>query len=55
MKLGLHISDFTWDSGAVALRETLGDIAVRAEHAGYDRVSVMDHLWQIAHLGPPEH
>jgi F420-dependent oxidoreductase-like protein len=55
MKLGLHISDFTWDGGPVALRDTLGDIAARAERAGYDRVSVMDHLWQIAHLGPPEH
>jgi len=55
MKLGLHISDFTWDGGPVALRDTLGDIAARAEQAGYDRVSVMDHLWQIAHLGPPEH
>jgi F420-dependent oxidoreductase-like protein len=55
MKLGLHISDFTWEGGAVALRDKLGDVAVRAEKAGYDRVSVMDHVWQIGHLGPPEH
>ena len=55
MKLGLHISDFTWDGGPVALRDKLGDVASRAEEAGYDRVSVMDHVWQIAHLGPPEH
>ena len=55
MKLGLHISDFTWDGGTVDLRDKLGDVAARAEQAGYDRVSVMDHLWQIAHLGPPEH
>src|SRR6476661_5759567 len=55
MKLGLHISDFTWDGGPIALRDTFGDIAARAEQAGYDRISVMDHLWQIAHLGPPEH
>ncbi|WP_270888262.1 LLM class F420-dependent oxidoreductase [Pedococcus sp. 5OH_020] len=55
MKLGLHISDFTWDGGPSALADTLGDVAARAENAGYDRVSVMDHLWQIAHLGPPEH
>ena len=55
MKLGLHISDFTWDGGPVALRDKLGDVAARAERAGYDRVSVMDHVWQIAHLGPPEH
>ena len=55
MRLGLHISDFTWDGGPTALRGKLGDIAERAEEAGYDRVSVMDHVWQIAHLGPPEH
>jgi F420-dependent oxidoreductase-like protein len=55
MKLGLHIPDFTWDGGPRALRDKLGDIAARAEQAGYDRVSVMDHVWQIGHLGPPEH
>ena len=55
MKLGLHISDFTWDGGPSGLRQQLGEVAVRAEQAGYDRVSVMDHLWQIGHLGPPEH
>jgi F420-dependent oxidoreductase-like protein len=55
MKLGLHISDFTWDGGPTALQRQLGDVAVRAEQAGYDRISVMDHVWQIAHLGPPEH
>ena len=55
MKLGLHIPDFTWDGGPAALRDRLGDVAERAERAGYDRVSVMDHVWQIAHLGPPEH
>jgi F420-dependent oxidoreductase-like protein len=55
MRLGLHISDFTWDGGPSDLRRQLGQVAVRAEEAGYDRVSVMDHVWQIAHLGPPEH
>lgn len=55
MKLGLHIPDFTWDGGAPELRVKLGEIARRAEEAGVDRLSVMDHLWQIGHLGPPEH
>ncbi|HEX5532707.1 MAG TPA: LLM class F420-dependent oxidoreductase [Actinomycetales bacterium] len=55
MKLGLHIADFTWEGGPVAMRKQLGDIAVGAEQAGYDRVSVMDHVWQIRGLGPPEH
>jgi F420-dependent oxidoreductase-like protein len=55
MKVGLHISDFTWDGGATALRGRLGEVAVRAEQAGVDRISVMDHVWQIGHIGPPEH
>jgi len=55
MKVGLHISDFTWDGGPDALRVHLGEVAHRAEQAGVDRISVMDHVWQIGHLGPPEH
>src|ERR1700751_2202040 len=55
MKVGLHIADFTWDGGPPALGPRLGERAPRAEEAGVDRVSVMDHVWQIGHLGPPEH
>src|SRR6266700_4065023 len=55
MKLGLHISDFTWDGGAPELRFKLGEIAKRADEAGVDRISVMDHVWQIGTIGPPEH
>jgi F420-dependent oxidoreductase-like protein len=55
VKIGLHISDFTWDGGAAKLRHTLGEIARRADEGGVDRVSVMDHVWQIGHIGPPEH
>jgi F420-dependent oxidoreductase-like protein len=55
MKVGLHISDFTWEGGGEELRFRLADIAQRAELAGVDRISVMDHLWQIGTIGPPEH
>lgn len=55
MKLGLHIPDFTWDGGTEALRHRLVEVAQLAESGGFDRVSVMDHVWQIGHLGPPEH
>jgi F420-dependent oxidoreductase-like protein len=55
MKVGLHISDFTWDGGPAALRTRLGEVARQAEQAGVDRISVMDHVWQIGQLGPPEH
>lgn len=55
MKVGLHISDFTWEGGTAALRMRLADVARMAEQAGVDRVSVMDHVWQIGQIGPPEH
>jgi F420-dependent oxidoreductase-like protein len=54
MKLGLHISSFTWDGGAPELRSKFGEIAQRAEQGGVDRISVMDHVWQIGPIGPPE-
>ena len=54
MKLGLHISDFTWSAGPTSLMEDLGRVARTAEAAGFDRVSVMDHVWQIGVIGPPE-
>jgi F420-dependent oxidoreductase-like protein len=55
MKVGLHVSDFTWEGGPAELRMRLGEIATRAEQGGVDRISVMDHVWQIGNLGPPEH
>ena len=55
MKVGLHIADFTWDGGPPALGPRLSEIARRGEEAGVDRISVMDHVWQIGPLGPPEH
>ena len=55
MKVGLHISNFTWDGGPPELRFRLAEIAQRAEQAGVDRISVMDHVWQIGPIGPPDH
>ena len=55
MKLGLHISNFTWPDGAPRIGAVLGDVATAADEAGFDRISVMDHLWQISVIGPPEH
>ncbi|MGA5302346.1 LLM class F420-dependent oxidoreductase [Nucisporomicrobium flavum] len=55
MKLGLHIADFTWSGGAPRLGPQLAEVAAAADEAGFDRISVMDHLWQIGVLGPPEH
>lgn len=55
MKIGLHIADFTYPSGPAGLADDLTRIAAGAEEAGFARVSVMDHVWQIANHGPPEH
>ncbi len=55
MKIGLHIADFTFPAGAPALADDLTRIAAEAEEQGFARVSVMDHVWQISVIGPPEH
>jgi F420-dependent oxidoreductase-like protein len=52
MDIGLHLSNFTWPNGATKLAADLGRIAVEAEQAGFAKLSVMDHLWQIDRVGP---
>jgi F420-dependent oxidoreductase-like protein len=55
VKIGLHIADFTYPAGPSGLADDLTRVVTAAEEAGFARVSVMDHLWQIGVLGPPEH
>jgi alkanesulfonate monooxygenase len=55
MEIGLHVSNFTWPGGADGLRSDLADVAQAAEANGFAKLSVMDHMWQIGHIGPPEH
>src|SRR2546429_9825412 len=55
MKLGLGLNDFSWPQGASQLGPTLVQIAQAAEAYGFDRISVMDHVWQSRYLGGPEH
>ena len=54
MKLGLHLPDLTWPNGPTGLRDDVAEVAQAAEEAGFDRLSLMDHLWQIGTVGPPE-
>jgi F420-dependent oxidoreductase-like protein len=54
MKLGIHASQFTWDGGAAQIGPTLARLAQTAESAGFDNLTVMDHLWQIHVFGPRE-
>lgn len=55
MKIGVHVSSFTWPGGPQRLAQDLTQVAQAAEDNGFDKLSVMDHLWQIAHNGPTEH
>jgi F420-dependent oxidoreductase-like protein len=54
MELGLHIADFTWNGGPKALAPALARHVKSAEQAGIQRVTVMDHFWQIRGVGPAE-
>jgi F420-dependent oxidoreductase-like protein len=54
MKLGIHVARFTWPGGPPTIADDFRRIAVAAEDAGFDRLSVMDHVWQIQVNGPPE-
>ncbi len=55
MQLGLHLADFSWPGGPPQLGNDLARVARAAEDAGFAKISVMDHVWQIGNLGPPEH
>lgn len=55
MKIGLQIPDFTWPGGPARLGEDLARVARTADDAGFDRVAVMDHVFQIRSVGPAEH
>jgi len=52
MKIGLHVADFTYPNGPAGLADDLTRVVTTAEEAGFARVSVMDHLWQIGPVGP---
>src|SRR5206468_12171167 len=54
MQLGVHISKFTWAGGPTAIAADLKRVAQTADEAGFAKLSVMDHVWQIGHIGPPE-
>jgi F420-dependent oxidoreductase-like protein len=54
VKLGLHVPNFTYPSGPAHLGPDLARIVRIADDGGFDRLSVMDHVWQIGTHGPPE-
>lgn len=52
MQLGLHICDFDYAGGPSQTGPTLARIARAADDAGFESITVMDHLFQIGMLGP---
>ena len=54
MKIGLQIPSFTWPGGPERLGGNLAAIVETADRAGFDSIWVMDHLFQIRGVGPPE-
>ena len=54
MELGLHLPNLTYPDGSPALGRDLARIAKVADDLGFAMISVMDHVWQIQVVGPPE-
>jgi F420-dependent oxidoreductase-like protein len=55
MRLGFQIPNFNFpDVDDTALFEHIASMAVTAEDSGFDTVFVMDHLYQLPLLGPPD-
>jgi F420-dependent oxidoreductase-like protein len=54
MKLGLHIAMTNWAGGADRLGPTLLEAVEAAEAAGFDAISVADHVWLHPIVGGPE-
>ncbi len=55
MRIGVHLPRFSYPDGPPGLGRDLARMAAAAEQAGVDRLSVMDHVWQIGPHGPVEH
>ncbi|HEV2528490.1 MAG TPA: LLM class F420-dependent oxidoreductase [Thermomicrobiales bacterium] len=54
MKLAYHYSHFTRPGGPEAIGPTLAATARAADEAGFAQMTLMDHFFQIEHMGPPE-
>lgn len=54
MRVGIHVANFTWRGGPAELGPRLAGLAAAAEEIGCERLSFMDHLFQIGWIGPRE-
>jgi F420-dependent oxidoreductase-like protein len=51
MRIGLQIPNFTWPGEPASIAPTLAAIARTADAAGFHSLWVMDHFFQISHVG----
>jgi F420-dependent oxidoreductase-like protein len=54
MQIGLQLPDFSNPGGPAQLAADLARVARSADDLGFHHLAVMDHFFQIGHLGPPE-
>jgi F420-dependent oxidoreductase-like protein len=54
MKVGLQITSFNWPGAPANTGAKLAEIARAADEAAFTSLWVMDHLFQIQYVGPPE-
>jgi len=53
MRLGLGIVKTDWEGGPLRLGPLLGEVVEAAEAAGFDTISVADHVWLHPIIGGP--
>lgn len=54
MKLGMHIAETGWRGGPAEFARVLTDVVGAAEVAGFDTITVADHVWLHPIMGGPE-
>jgi F420-dependent oxidoreductase-like protein len=54
MLLGVHCANLTWPGGPAALGTTLAGVAKAADQGGVTTLTMMDHYFQMEHLGGPQ-
>ena len=52
LSFALHLGKFAWPGGGPQLAANLRRVATAAEEAGFEAISVMDHVVQIPTVGP---
>jgi F420-dependent oxidoreductase-like protein len=53
MKLGMHIVETSWQGGPSRLGGLLAEVVGAADEAGFDLISVADHVWVHPIIGGP--